>query len=342
MRKTAFVILAILCCGALLFLTTCGGGAGGGNASSTTTTSIPPLSTTYAIGSTTRSLIGSPGSPGPLPVRIYYPADRAGTDAPAAGGRFPLIVFSHGYQQSFEDYAYVWEDLVSAGYIVALPDRLSRDATISIDAYAADITFVLAELYRIAAGGDALLGGRLETSSAFLGHSTGGGASVIAAANRTANGSHRADTVAILAPLGQTYGPITGTNPYEMAGNVDIPVLILAGGKDCICPSTDHARRIYDGLGGAAVKYLVTITNGDHCGFGDARGPGRNLCEIAETGSCPLGQGFTIATDEQNRLSAQLLRPWLDRILKRDNGAWNLFQQRVTDTRVTVNSSGSP
>jgi len=65
-----------------------------------------------------------------------------------------------------------------------------------------------------------------------------------------------------------------GSNPYEIAGNAGVPALILAGGKDCICPPADHARRMYDGLGGAAVKYLVTLTSGDHCGFGDARDRG--------------------------------------------------------------------
>jgi len=111
-----------MCCGTLLFLTTCAGGSGGGDTSPMTTTTSPaPVTAAHAIGWTTRTLIGSPGSPGPLPVQIYYPADRAGMNALAASGRFPLIVFAHGYQQSYQNYAYVWEDVVPAGYVVALP-----------------------------------------------------------------------------------------------------------------------------------------------------------------------------------------------------------------------------
>ncbi|MFH1081373.1 MAG: hypothetical protein V1766_14150 [Pseudomonadota bacterium] len=297
---------------------------------------------TFLIGSTTRTFAGSPGSAGSIPVRIYYPAKSIGADAPVADGRFPLVVFSHGYQQAPLDYRYVWECLVPAGYIVALTDKLSSTATIAIDAYAADINFVLAELYRLASGGDAVLGLHLETTSVLLGHSTGGGASVIAAANAASNGSRRATTLAILAPLGQTYGPITGTAPYIVAGGAVLPTLILTGGKDCICPPASHARLIYNNLHTGYVKYLVTVTDGDHCGFSDASGPGKILCESTESASCLFLQGQTIDPARQNALTVQLLRPWLDRFLKGDTNAWTTFRERAADERLFVESSGEP
>jgi len=51
----------------------------------------------YEIGHTSRSFSGSRGSTGDLPVEIYYPAERAGTDAQISSGDFPVIVFAHGY-----------------------------------------------------------------------------------------------------------------------------------------------------------------------------------------------------------------------------------------------------
>lgn len=296
----------------------------------------------FFIGSTTRTFDGSPGSAGSIPVRIYYPAESNGADAPVVEGRFPLVLFSHGYQQAPLDYRYVWENLVPAGYIVALPDKLSSAATIAINAYAADINFVLTELYRLASGGDAVLGSHLETTSALLGHSTGGGASVIAAANAASNGNRRATTLVILAPLGQTYGPITGTDPYLVAGVAALPALILAGGKDCICPPASHARLIYNNLHAAYVKFLATVTDGDHCGFSDASGPGKTLCETTESASCFFLQGMTITPAQQNMLTEQLLRPWLDRFLKDDTRAWTTFQERTADERLSIESSGVP
>lgn len=327
-------------CAALLISTlACGGSSGGGDALPTPETGPPR----YSIGETLRELSGSRGGAGAMPVRIFYPAAHAAREAPASGGAHPLVVFSHGYQQSYADYAYVWRALVPAGYIVALPDRLSSDATISIDAYAADIAHILAELYRMAATGDPVLGGRLTPASALMGHSTGGGASVIAQANqRQVAAARQATTLILLAPLGRTFGPISGTDPTAVAGETGVPSLILGAGMDCICPVTENARALFEALGTTTTKYLVTVDAGDHCGFSDESGPGRNVCEIAEAMGCLLGQGPTISPAEQNDLAARLLLPWLDHGLKNDATAWETFRARTADPRLTVEAYDAP
>ena len=320
----------------IISLASCGGGDGGDSINTESTKVIPK----YSIGSTSRTFYGSPGSAGPIPVSIYYPAENQGIDTAVSEGRFPLVIFSHGYQLSPDDYYYIPETLVPEGYIVALPDNFSDAAIINIDEYAADINFVLEELYNLATGNDPVLGSHIATTSALMGHSTGGGATVIAAADSVADGIRQASTIAILAPLGQTFLTITGTDPYSAAGDVEVPALIFAGGKDCICPSESHADLIYDNLDTIHVNYLLTVKEGDHCGFSDVRGPGKMLCDSAELGFCLL-QGETIDPSEQNRLTAQILKPWLDHFLKNDSDAWITFQQRITDERLSVESSAT-
>jgi predicted dienelactone hydrolase len=328
-KNTFFTVILIIS------LASCGGGDGGDSINTESAAVIPK----YSIGSTSRTFYGSPGSAEPIPVYVYYPAENQGIDTAVSEGCFPLVIFSHGYQQSPEDYYYISEALVPEGYIVALSDNFSNAAIINIDEYAADINFVLEELYNLAKGDDPVLGSHISATSALLGHSTGGGATVIAAADSVADAVRQANTIAILAPLGQTFLTITGTDPYTAAGDVEAPALIFAGGKDCICPSESHADLIYDNLDTTNVNYLLTIKDGDHCGFSDVEGPGNILCDSTELTFCLLLQGETIDPIEQNRLTARILKPWLDHFLKDDSDAWLTFQQRIDDERLSVESS---
>src|ERR1700685_27170 len=47
-----------------------------------------------------------------VPVKIYYP-----TTAPAAAGKLPIIIFSHGLGGSREGYSYLGKYWASHGYI---------------------------------------------------------------------------------------------------------------------------------------------------------------------------------------------------------------------------------
>jgi predicted dienelactone hydrolase len=62
---------------------------------------------------------------GPLPIR-QSKIDVDGTNvfvvSPSNGGRYPLIVFSHGYQSTAEAYTAFFQQLARTGYVVAGPD----------------------------------------------------------------------------------------------------------------------------------------------------------------------------------------------------------------------------
>lgn len=121
------------------------------------------------------------------------------TTAPAATGRFPVLVFAHGYRQLPTNYSAVLEALVAHGYavlalaspgladVVPLPDgRLAPNLPLGdagYDTMARDIASAVSELPRLAAATEQALGGHLDLSRiGAFGHSLGGAAAVLASA----------------------------------------------------------------------------------------------------------------------------------------------------------------
>jgi len=265
---------------------------------------------------------GSPYGRAGLPVEVRYPGS---PDGAVADGAFPLIVFGHGYQQSFADYAYIWEALVPHGYILALPDRLSASPVIGIDAYARDLLFVAAAMRALAGVPASRYFGRIADETALVGHSTGGAAALVAASH-----SDGVTTVVALAPLGNLLlTPVVGTSPTVAARDVCAPVLILDAGEDCVTPAWAHSGAIYSNL--PSPSYRVTVLQGDHCGFSDARGPGQGICAAAERAACTAGlpllgpRGPALGPELQNALTVAYLLPWLAFHLYGDAAAWGHF-----------------
>ena len=143
-----------------------------------------------------------------LPLRIWYPAERAGpgttyhtalsgengVDVPfdlpgiatpglaAAKGRFPLVILAHGYGNTPEVLSWLGENLASKGYLVVAP--AFRDPPISIRTATArsgpiarrplDIAFVTAEAQRRAGAGQGVFAAADPERTALIGYSMGG------------------------------------------------------------------------------------------------------------------------------------------------------------------------
>jgi dienelactone hydrolase len=121
-----------------------------------------------------------------LPVTIWYPATGAAGGAPARGrpaadGRFPVVIFSHGLSARPADYQPLLARWAAAGFVVAAPayPHTSRGAAqfnvLDVLNQPADASYVLTRVLALdGRAGDALRGRLATDRVAAAGHSAGG------------------------------------------------------------------------------------------------------------------------------------------------------------------------
>lgn len=255
----------------------------------------------YAIGSTSTSYF-DPVRTRDVGCDIHYPALTDGTDTPVAAGAFPVLVIGHGFVMSVTAYEYLWQHFTPLGFIVVLP---TTEGGILPDheAFGADLAFLAGALQ--AANTDPLSPflGHVSAATALMGHSMGGGAATLGAANNTT-----IQALITLAPAETTPSAIAA------ASSVQVPTLVIAASEDCVTPIADHAQPIFDALT-MPCRALVNITGGGHCYFGD---PNFN-CTFGEF-TC--GPNLTITRPEQQDVVLDIAGLWLDHFLLGDAGAY--------------------
>jgi len=218
-----------------------------------------------AIGHTSFSQ-DDPSRPGrTVTAEIYYPALSDGDDTPWLEGNFPLVVLGHGFLMDYDAYQNIWEALVPEGYVMALCTN-ETGAFPNHNNFGLDLRFIATFLQDANALPESAFYQRLNGRSACMGHSMGGGASVLASAN-----SDVFSCYAGLAPA--------NTNPSAIAAaaNASLPALVISGAADAVTPPIDHHIPIYNGFGGNC-KYFLSILEGSHCYFAN---PG-SLCDLGE------------------------------------------------------------
>jgi dienelactone hydrolase len=225
------------------------------------------------------------------------------------GTRYPVVSFGHGFLLPVSAYAYVWNGLVPAGYIVALPDTEGDFSPSHLD-LGLDLGFVASKLQAESAGNPAsLFYERVAETAAAMGHSMGGGASFLAAAQNPA-----------ISALANLAAAETTPSAIQAAAQITEPALVFAGSLDCVTPPAQHQIPMYDALASDCKTY-VSVTGASHCQFAEQN----FLCGLGE-GGC---QTPTITRAQQHTLTLSLLRPWLDYALKGDLGAWQQFQALI-------------
>lgn len=219
--------------------------------------------------------------------------DPAG-DGDAAAGPWPVVIFGHGFLTPVERYATTLRALAGHGFLVVAP-RSGGELFPDHAAFAADLSAVIDWLEVEHVRPDGLLEGRVDLERvAVSGHSMGGGASILAAAE-----DPRIRTVATLAAAD------TRPSAVEAAARLTVPSLLIAGELDAIAPIADHQRPIFEAAEGAPAQ-LRTILGGSHCGFTDA-GSGGLIGELSGL-VCDTG---TISEATQQAITVRLLVDWL-------------------------------
>lgn len=291
--------------------------------------SFPLLAQAYEIGHTTITFndpsrtggFGSGGGPGrQIQTEIYHPADISGTDVNLAAGEYPVVIFGHGFAMTWDAYANIWESLVPEGYIVAFP-RTEGGFLPSHDEFDADLSLLVSRIQAENSSASSLFNGHVLSKTAIMGHSMGGGATILAAENNTA-----ITTIIGLAPA--------ETNPsaIQAASNVSVPALIFSADEDAVTPAAAHHTPIYNDLT-SSCKYFINILGGGHCYYANYN----FNCEFGETTS---GGNITVSRAEQQTIMLRYVLPWLDLYLKTDCPKSSVFSSDLTnDVEVTYLSS---
>lgn len=239
-----------------------------------------------AVGSSTRTYVDANRNNRAVGVRIDYPALNAGSNSePRRNCNFASLSFGHGFTISADAYQWLRDALVPAQLVLLRPSTESGLAPNHLE-FARDLNFV-----QDAIRGDPFFANVLGPVRIVGGHSMGGGAAFLAAAERAPS-----------ALIG--FAPAE-TNPSAIAAasQIQAPVLLLTGSRDCVTPLAQHVLPMLAALA-STDRTHVDISGASHCQFSD----GSLTCSFGEN-SC--AGGATISALAQQQRVRDILLPWL-------------------------------
>lgn len=217
----------------------------------------------FAVGSTTVDLTDGPRV---LPTVVRYPALTAGSGAAPlrAGGPWPLIVFSQGYDIAPESYSVLLAAWAASGFVVAdpaypytspgSPGGLDENDIVNHPSDLRSVVTALTSTTSPMATGD-LLAGMVNASAVGLaGHSDGGDVT-----DALVGGSCCADRQVTAAIM------LSGAELESFGGTFQIPasvpVLVVQGDDDTINPPA-CSEQIYDSAAGT--RYYLDLVGAGH------------------------------------------------------------------------------
>jgi len=225
------------------------------------------------------------GEPRVLRTLVWYPAAESARNAPeddiARGVRdapltrddlpLPIIMFSHGSGGLTWQSTYYTTHLASYGFVVVAPPHPGNtaadcvpctDTAALVDAFLnrpTDITFALESILKLNDDAASTFYQALDGKRAGMsGHSFGGLVTLQLAAS---DGGNPFKAALAMAPAVGGAAPAPG-------GSVTIPLMIMGGGEDKVCPVAND-RGYLDSLNGSSPHYLVVFPRGGHLAYSD-------------------------------------------------------------------------
>ncbi|NBX25035.1 MAG: alpha/beta hydrolase [Planctomycetes bacterium] len=188
---------------------------------------------------------------------MHYPATASTLGSPfdPAAGACPVVAFGHGFVTTVDRYVSTSAHLASWGFVVILP-QTQGGLSPSHSALAADLVasmdWLAAESVR---AGSPWFGSIDADRRGVMGHSMGGGCSLLAAAQDP--------RIRAAVPMAAA-----DTNPSSVTASASVhcPTRLVVASQDTIVPPTT-ADPMFANLSGES--QLLSITGGSHCGFID-------------------------------------------------------------------------
>jgi dienelactone hydrolase len=220
-----------------------------------------------------------------------------------ADGAFPLIVFAHGFLMSYTSYENISDFFVPKGYIVAFCNTENTPFP-SHTNYGLDLKFIAERLVNaLNESAGSFWQNKFTGKKAVMGHSMGGGASMLAA-----SGNSVFDLAVGLAPA--------ETNPSssEAASTINHPLLIFAGSEDVITAPATQNYPIFNAAINSSCRTYINITGGGHCYFANPN----FTCEAVE--ATP-----SISRAQQHAVVEDFSLAYFETFLKNNSSGWQAF-----------------
>ena len=270
---------------------------------------------TFNIGHTSTVLYDNTRSRD-VNTEIYYPADSNGDDVSISIGNFPVIVFGHGFLISWDTYENFWISLVSEGYILCFPTT-EMGFTSDHQIFADDLRFISSQMQIESQNSSSIFYNSVLPKTCIMGHSMGGGASFLATEN-----NQNINTLINFAAAE------TSPSAISAASNINIPTLIFSGEDDCVSPPISNQNIMFDSLN-SICKTQINIINGGHCYFANEN----TLCSFGESSCNP---NLNITRNEQQSVTNDFLKIWLNFYLKSDQNSFSVFNDSLqSSNRIT-------
>ena len=274
----------------------------------------------YLIGHRTMNFTDTARNDRAVPSEVYYPSLTAGNNTNVADGAFPVIVFGHGFLMPYDAYLYLKDTLVPLGYVITFT-KTEGGASPDHAEYGADLAFLINQMKEEGDDPGSPFYLHIDSTSAIMGHSMGGGASFLACANNPV------PTALITFAAAETI-----PSAIAAAAGITIHSLVFAAEEDCISPPPQNQVPMYNALA-SDCKIYISIKGGGHCYFGDNNA----LCSLGELG---CQQIFTITREQQHDIVLGFLVPYLNYTLNNDASSWVLFNDSLeTSSRITYEKS---
>jgi dienelactone hydrolase len=264
----------------------------------------------FAVGHLQQSFTDPTRANRAIACEIYYPAVASGNNTALAAGKFPVIVFGHGFVMAWSAYDIFWKKIVPKGYIMVFPTTESSFSPSHIN-FGKDMAYLTSAMKAEGNNASSFFFGAVDSTSAVMGHSMGGGCAFLS--------MQQDSTIDAMASFAAA---VTNPSSVTAAATIRKPSLVFSGANDCVAPPSDHQIPMYNALA-SSCKTFISITGANHCQFAST-----NV-------NCSFGQGTctpqaTISAATQQSIMFDGLDAWLDFYLKKDCASADLFQNLIS------------